>query len=113
MAGSFGDLLAKVGLQASPESEQEAEASAPEEPVAPRWAPKVVLRRTRKGRGGRTVTLIEGIEAGHDEVLAQVKEKLGVGARREGDDVVVQGDQVDRLAKWLEGLDAVRKVVRG
>jgi translation initiation factor 1 len=110
--GGFGDLLAKAGLQASPEAEAEATSPEPAAPDAPRFAPKVVLRRTRKGRGGRTVTLIQGIEAGHDVLLGRVKKHLGVGARREEDELVVQGDQVDRLAAWLEGLDGVRKVVR-
>jgi len=110
--GGFGDLLAKAGLQASPEAEAEANAPEPVVPDVPRFAPKVVLRRTRKGRGGRTVTLIEGIESGHDVLLGKVKKHLGVGASREDDLLVVQGDQVKRLATWLEGLDGVRKVVR-
>jgi len=112
MAGSFGDLLSKAGLQGSPEAEKEADAPATEAVEGMRFAAKVVLRRTRKGRGGRTVTLIQGIESGHEEVAKRAKKLLGTGARVEEDEVVVQGDQVERLAGWLEGLEGVRKVVK-
>lgn len=112
MGGSFGDLLAQAGLTASPDSEVASAPVAEPAPEALAFAPKVVLRRTKKGRGGRTVTLIQGIVSGQDQLLGMVKKQLGVGARREGDEVAVQGNQVERLAAWLEGLEGVRKVVR-
>ena len=78
---------------------------------AARFAPKVVVRRERKGRGGKTVTRIAGIAAEHREELAgRMKSALGCGAVVEGEDVVLLGALVDRAADWLEGQGAKRVV---
>ena len=109
--GGLKDLLQAAGFEASepePEPEVPAPAPAPED-VA--FAPKVVVRKTRKGRGGRTVTVVTGITAGRSDVLARLKKELGCGAREEDDALVIQGNQVERVARWLESRGA-KKVVR-
>ncbi len=136
---TLGDLLRAKGL-APPEAPVEAPTreTAPPEPPAPAVAPpppkaapasasrapegplspcaKVVARRERKGHGGKTVTRVEGLAAlgaaGVDDVARRLRKALGCGATVEGDDVLVQGDQVDRVAEWLER-EGARKVVRG
>lgn len=112
MAGSFGDLLKKAGFEGSPEADKPAEtqdaAVAPEEMA---YAPKMVVRRSRKGRGGKTVTLVEGITAGATQVLGRLKKELGCGGRVEDGVVVLQGDNRERVARWLES-QGVKKVVR-
>jgi translation initiation factor 1 len=73
---------------------------------------KIVVRREKKGRGGKTVTRITGIPASRaDALLACLKKALGCGAVREGDDLVLLGSLVDRAADWLEA-DGARRVVR-
>ena len=65
----------------------------------------IVVRREKKGRGGKAVTLAEGAAlAGRDlEALARdLAKALGAGARVEAGALVVQGEQVDRLVAWLE-----------
>ena len=66
---------------------------------------KLRLRRERKDRGGKTVTVIEGLGALDDERLEalakQVRKALGVGASVDGDAVVVQGDIGDRVEAFL------------
>jgi translation initiation factor 1 len=80
------------------------------EPI--RFAPKVVVRREKKGRGGKTVTRIAGIDAAHRErVAGRMKSALGCGAVVEDEDVVLLGALVDRAADWLEAQGA-RRVVR-
>lgn len=77
------------------------------------FAAKVVVRMQRKGHGGKTVTVVDGVlAAARDEVCSALKRALGCGARVEGDSVVVQGDMVERAASWLEARGAA-KVVRG
>jgi translation initiation factor 1 len=74
---------------------------------------KVVVRRERKGHGGKTVTVVSGVApAAREAVCAALKKALGCGARVEGDDVVVQGDLVDRCVAFVEARGA-RRVVRG
>jgi translation initiation factor 1 len=66
---------------------------------------KVILRLERKGRGGKTVTLVEGIESLGAEMIEaearRVRKALGCGAVVEEGKIVVQGDQRERLAGWL------------
>lgn len=77
---------------------------------------RVVIRCERKGRGGKTVTLIEGVEAMALEAQEQWAKKLrkafGAGSAVEDGKIVIQGDQMERLEKWLQDA-GVRKVIRG
>lgn len=81
------------------------EGDAPEEQrpsPAPRQG-KVVVRREKKGRGGKMVTIVEGIEARSLEALAgELKRELGCGANLEGTAVVLAGDQEERVKASLE-----------
>lgn len=117
--GSFGDLLRAQGLApaASAEPPEPAESDTAEPPADADLTTlsKIVLRRTRKGRGGRTATLIEGIDAlspaARDQLARDIRKALGTGATLDGDVIVVQGDIRDRLADWLEGQGA-RRIVK-
>ncbi|WP_029166231.1 translation initiation factor [Aminiphilus circumscriptus] len=75
--------------------------------------PRVVLRRERKGRGGKTVTVVEGVPVPLAEGLAcALRKGLGCGSRVEEGVVVLQGDQVERSAAWFTAR-GVKKVIRG
>ena len=69
------------------------------------FAPKIVLRRERKGRGGKTVTTVTGI-SGEKELLSNfirdLKRRLGCGGRLDGEVIVFQGDCREELAALLE-----------
>ena len=78
-------------------------------------ATKLVVRRERKGHGGKTATRIEGLVGSTrelEEAVRDVKRALGCGAALDGRDVVVQGDQGERLLAFLAERGA-RKVVVG
>lgn len=84
----------------------------PEGPIA--RAKKLVLRRERKGHGGKTATRIEGLSANADELdatLRELKRALGCGAAIDSGDIVVQGDQTDRLVAYLESHGAKKVIV--
>lgn len=118
--GSLGDLLRAQGLApAAPTPAAEPNPDPAPEPTPEPGAglaalPKIVLRRTRKGHGGRTVTLIEKLEplpAAEREAIARaLRAALGTGARIEGEAIVVQGDVGDRLTAWLAARGA-RKII--
>lgn len=88
----------------------------PNEPPAPEpekgWgAGKIVLRREKKGRGGKTVTRIEGLPSARLPALAaEMKRGLGCGAKVEGDALILLGSLVDRAAAWLRDQGAPRIV---
>lgn len=119
----LGEML---GMPAKPAAEQPGAEERPDPPAAagarpapPPDAPAVagvpVVRRERKQRGGKAVTVVARLELGPEELKALAREMakaLGCGARVEGEDVVIQGDQVERAAAWLERRGA-RRVVRG
>jgi translation initiation factor 1 len=68
---------------------------------------KVYVRLDRKGRGGKSVTLIEGIQMpGKDgeAFLKQVKTSLGTGGALKNDVVEIQGDHRDAIIAMLQGM---------
>lgn len=79
----------------------------------PLFLDKVVVRFTRKGHGGKTVTVVTGI-APHalESLCSEMKRALGCGARVEDGAVVLQGELVDRAVTFLEKKGAA-KIVRG
>jgi translation initiation factor 1 len=91
---------------------------APRPHAGPPLAPskdRIVVRRERKGHGGKAVTIVEGPGlSGHDlDALARGAAKaLGAGARVEHGALVVQGEQTERLIAWL-GTRGFESVVRG
>lgn len=90
-------------------------------PVHPSAAPsestpeRLVVRKERTGRGGKTITRVSGWNSGDHDLhvrARELKRALGCGASVEGDDVCVQGDLVERVAAHLERSQGAR-VVRG
>lgn len=74
---------------------------------------KVVIARSRKGRGGKTVSIVSGVKAAARETICrELKKSLGCGATIEDDTIVVLGDVADRARVWLEARGA-RRIVMG
>ncbi len=81
------------------------------ESSAPRRA---VVRYERKGRGGKEVTVVEGLglEAAALAAWAKaLKQTLGCGGHVEGECLVLAGDQRVRLPKLLESRGVARVIV--
>ena len=103
LKGALGDL---------PPGEQRAEPEA-RVPTEKRQG-KIVLRREKKGRGGKTATVIEGLALAHDalEDLAQeLRRSLGCGAHVEDATIVVSGAQAERIRDLLATRGATRIVI--
>ncbi len=76
---------------------------------------KLVLRREKKGRGGKTVTVVSGfnMQSSRLEELARTMRKaLGCGSTVEEGTIVLQGEITDRTKAWLEKQGA-KKVIIG
>src|SRR5690606_31406947 len=95
---SLGDLLRAKGLSGTTTSE----AAPPPAPTtvtgSERLGGKIVVRRSRKGRGGKTVTLVQGVDGGVEELARRLRKALGCGTSVDDGEIVVQGDQVARVA---------------
>jgi translation initiation factor 1 len=77
--------------------------------------PRAVVRMERAGRGGKEATVIEHLALSPHERAAwlkSLKSALGCGGSLEGDAIMLQGDQRDRLVAVLQKM-GVKKVVKG
>ncbi len=96
-------LRAQLPPGEAPPPEPAADARA-ETPGTAIFGSKVVVSRSRKGRGGRTVTVVSGLRGDAvalDELCRAVKKGLGCGASVEGDTIVVAGEPGERLRALL------------
>jgi translation initiation factor 1 len=58
----------------------------------------------RKHRGGKTATIIKGFEGTSEDMnsLARsLKQYCGVGGNAKDHEIIIQGDQRDKVLKWL------------
>ncbi|MCH8475876.1 MAG: translation initiation factor [Opitutales bacterium] len=66
----------------------------------------LVLRREKKGRGGKTVTVLEApdhsVGPRLEALLKVLKKSLGRGGQREGRSLVVQGEPDERLRELVD-----------
>ncbi len=70
---------------------------------------RLILRREKKDRGGKTVVVIYGFDQlpgwGFDKMdtlCREVRKKIGCGGTVEGKEIMIQGDQPTRVAEYLE-----------
>jgi translation initiation factor 1 len=67
----------------------------------------VIVGIERKGRGGKTVSVITGVmspPAGKEALVKLLKNKLGTGGTVKDDDIESQGDHRDQIVVILNGL---------
>ena len=74
----------------------------------------VRLQRDKKGRGGKTVTVITGLPVAQLDALArELKRLCGTGGTVRGDTVEIQGDHRDRLLPALQARGFTVKIAGG
>jgi len=65
------------------------------------------IRRERKGRGGKTVTLVSGLQLRPEELQAlgkQLRQACGTGGTVKDGAIEIQGDHRDKVAEVLRSL---------
>lgn len=102
---ALGALMAEGSLPDAGNPATEAQPSAP----APKdKKPVLNVVFERKGRGGKSATIIEGFGSMPDDevaaLAARLKSKLGIGGSSRGGEILLQGDQ--RKGKLKELLSA-------
>jgi translation initiation factor 1 len=63
------------------------------------------VRKETKQRGGKTVTLIEGFEGAEEdgkELCKMLKQKCGTGGSYKHGEMIVQGNEVEKIKKILK-----------
>ena len=79
----------------------------PAAPFAVQGTQPVRVRLERKGRKGKTVSIITGVKSpdvGKRGLLKHLKGKLGCGGAVKGAEIEIQGDQRERLVALLNEL---------
>jgi len=98
--------FANLQLAGLPEGKSEP-AAAKIEPSPPQPSSRLVLRREKSHRGGKTVVVISHVpDAFTDSDLQQLaksaRKSLGCGGSVHGREVELQGDQPDRVRQFLQ-----------
>lgn len=78
-------------------------------PPGPALGGRLIVRRQKKGQGGKTVTCVEGLDAGQiPELLVRLKRDLGCSGRV--DEAVLIAGTADhaRVAAWLRKAGATQ-----
>ncbi|MDE5806908.1 MAG: translation initiation factor [Muribaculaceae bacterium] len=99
------DMLSQM-RDTLPEGESEsAPGSADAGQPAERKKDKLNVAMERKGRGGKTATIIYGFTGDDEEVAevaARLKQRLGVGGSARGGEILLQGDVREKARHMLK-----------
>lgn len=93
-----------------PEPVQKKTPALPKNPAAPfavQGNQPVRVRLERKGRGGKSVSVLDGVLSpalGKEALLKHLKSKLGTGGAVKGDTLEIQGDQREKIVDLLTEL---------
>jgi translation initiation factor 1 len=113
-APTLGDLLREQGVPVADATPSPAPPTPIVEPIDFGGTTKLVLRREKKGRGGKTATVIEGLKlppSALDRIARDLKRALGCGATTESNTIVIQGDMSARLEPWLTARGAKKIII--
>lgn len=104
----FAALAARKETLPAPPAEPPQDDPAPPQDATPARA---VLRLEKKGRGGKTVTLVTHLALPPDALdtwCKDLRKELGCGGQVEGDALAFHGDHLDRLTRALTARGVAR-----
>ena len=104
MEQDWKDMLASLAGDV-PQDVSDTSEQQPEEPLKTVQKSVVRVILDRKGRKGKTATIIEGLEIDDEEVeklASELKRKIGTGGSARGGEILLQGDWRDRTIALLK-----------
>lgn len=106
-------LKSALGIEEISGTATETAAEAPEKPSVPKSRQNLVVAIDRKGRAGKTVTVVrnfDGEERELEDLGRMLKTKCGTGGSVKNGEILIQGDKRDLLVSILteEGYRAKR-----
>ena len=87
-----------------PEGESPAEAASATADEQPKQSRRVDILLDKKGRNGKTATLVVGFDIGDDavaDIARRLKSRLGCGGSSRGGEILIQGDRRADVARLL------------
>jgi translation initiation factor 1 len=97
-------LYSKDGIVYSTDSNFKAEEMAEESRTLPVHEQLLNIRLDARNRGGKMVTLVEGFsgtETDLENLAKQLKAHCGTGGSVKNGEIVIQGDNRDKVILWL------------
>lgn len=79
----------------------------PELPSEPKQTGKLTVSIERKGRAGKTATIISGFTLPDEDVkrlAAELKTKLGTGGSARGGEILIQGERRENVCTLLKSM---------
>lgn len=79
----------------------------PETPSVPKQTGKLIVSIERKGRAGKTATIISGFTLPDEEVkrlATELKSKLGTGGSARGGEILIQGERRESVCSLLRSM---------
>lgn len=111
MENNWQDILQSLKAGGSlPEGEE----PAPAADVKAAAKCKLTIAIEKKGRGGKTATIISGFTESHDEIAAlaaRLKSRLGTGGSARGGEILIQGNRAADVRKALEVLGFKSRII--
>jgi len=117
LGSSLGAALLAKGFETSPSAvNKPSDTREQPEPLALDQIKKLVVQKERKGRGGKTVTVVSGLQLKGPALKSLARDlgkALGTGVKIEEETLVVQGGQGDRVKDWFLAKGVKRVVTSG
>ena len=110
----FASLMGGAELPDAPEPvpTEDAPPSGVPQPPTSLASTRLIVRRQKKGQGGKTVTRVEGLPpAALTDLVSRLKKEFGCSARSDADVLVAGTGDHKRVAEWFRGLGANRVVL--
>lgn len=106
----------KAFAQANPDLPQGSDSTSEDTPARPAASthPRVDISIERKGRAGKTATLITGWQLPDErllEIAADLKRRLGTGGSARGGDILIQGDYRQRVMQLLADMGYKSRII--
>ncbi len=99
-----------VVYSTNPDFKYEEQDAEPEQITLPAARQKLIVGIDRKGRGGKTVTLVKGFVGSEEDLAAlgrSLKVKCGVGGTAKDGEITIQGDLRDKVTALLVSMGYV------
>lgn len=104
MTSDWKDALAALSNSGTIPQAEESPVQEDNTPLKPQKKETLNIFFEKKGRNGKTATIIEGFTCTDDElanVARQLKQRIGVGGSSRGGEILLQGDWRTRAAEIL------------
>lgn len=104
----------KAFRDANPDLPEGPDTSQPEPENVVKKQPRLDISIERKGRGGKTATLITGWICEQEELLriaSQLKSSLGAGGSARGGDILIQGDRRSQVLDRLTAMGYKARII--